>query len=271
MTPPRTRRSLFGLTSRLLAGGLLLFVLLPLATLLAAAAPTALVAALTDPQVLASLSLTLRAAAAATLLAALGGIPLAYLLARRRFTGQRLVEALVDLPVVVPHTAAGIALLLVFGRRGLLGEPLAALGLTFTDNALGVTLAMLFVSLPYLVNGSRAAFALIDPELELTALVEGASEWQAFRRVRGGGDYGVPSQDHAGAGVRALRGLRAGGGAAPGGPADRGDAAGLSGAAPAAPAGGGLATAETGRPVLRAVTVKVMTSPGRAFSAEALT
>jgi molybdate/tungstate transport system permease protein len=183
MTPPRTRRSLFGLTSRLLAGGLLLFVLLPLATLLAAAAPTALVAALTDPQVLASLSLTLRAAAAATLLAALGGIPLAYLLARRRFTGQRLVEALVDLPVVVPHTAAGIALLLVFGRRGLLGEPLAALGLTFTDNALGVTLAMLFVSLPYLVNGSRAAFALIDPELELTALVEGASEWQAFRLV----------------------------------------------------------------------------------------
>lgn len=166
------------------AGGLLVFfVLLPLGSTILAASPRALVETLADPQVLASLRLTFTAAALATLLAAVGGIPLAYLLARRRFPGKRLVEAIVDLPVVVPHTAAGIALLMVFGSRGLLGRPLATLGLFFTNNLPGIVTAMLFVSLPYLVNLSREAFALVDEELELIALVEGASEWQAFCKV----------------------------------------------------------------------------------------
>ena len=166
------------------AGGLLvLFVLLPLISAIVAASPRALVQTLADPQVQASLRLTFSAAAAATALAGLGGIPLAYLLARRRFPGKRLVEAIVDLPVVVPHTAAGIALLMVFGSRGLLGKPLTALGIFFTDNWLGIIVAMLFVSLPYLVNLSREAFALVDEELELIALVEGATEWQAFYLV----------------------------------------------------------------------------------------
>lgn len=177
----RPGRSLLFVLGFGVAGGLLvLFVLLPLGSTILAASPRALVEALTDPQVLASLRLTFTAAALATLLAAAGGIPLAYLLARRRFPGKRLVEAVVDLPVVVPHTAAGIALLMVFGSRGLLGKPLAALGLFFTNNLPGIVIAMLFVSLPYLVNLSREAFALVDEELELIALVEGASEWQAF-------------------------------------------------------------------------------------------
>ena len=166
------------------AGGLLvLFVLLPLVSAIAVATPQALIQTLADPQVQASLRLTFNAAAAATGIAGLGGIPLAYLLARRRFPGKRLVEAVVDLPIVVPHTAAGIALLMVFGSRGLLGKPLAALGVFFTNNWLGVIVAMLFVSLPYLVNLSREAFALVDEELELIALVEGATEWQAFYLV----------------------------------------------------------------------------------------
>ena len=124
--------------------------------------------------------LTFGAAAAATGLAIVGGVPLAYMLARNQFPGKRLVEAIVDLPIVVPHTAAGIALLMVFGSRGVLGQPLAALGIFFTDSPLGIIVAMLFVSLPYLVNMSREAFAMVDRELEMTALVEGASEWQAF-------------------------------------------------------------------------------------------
>jgi molybdate/tungstate transport system permease protein len=166
------------------AGGLLvLFVVLPLISALTAAAPQALVQTLADPQFQASIQLTFQAAAAATGIAALGGLPLAYLLARRRFPGKRLVEAVVDLPVVVPHTAAGIALLMVFGSRGWLGKPLAALGVFFTNEWLGIVVAMLFVSLPYLVNLSREAIALVDEELELMALVEGATEWQAFCRV----------------------------------------------------------------------------------------
>jgi molybdate/tungstate transport system permease protein len=177
------RSRAFSLAFSAAGGLLLLFVLLPLVSAVVAATPRALNQTLADPEVQASLRLTFGAAAAATALAVLGGVPLAYLLARRRFRGKRMVEALIDLPIVVPHTAAGIALLMVFGSQGLLGRPLATLGVFFTNNALGVIVAMLFVSLPYLVNLSREAIALVDEELELTALVEGATEFQAFYLV----------------------------------------------------------------------------------------
>ncbi|MGD0575941.1 MAG: ABC transporter permease subunit, partial [Anaerolineales bacterium] len=75
------------------------------------------------------------------------------------------------------------ALLLVFGGRGLLGQELSSLGVTFTDNLGGIVLAMLFVSLPFLVNLSREAFAQTDEELERIALTDGATPWQAFWRV----------------------------------------------------------------------------------------
>jgi molybdate/tungstate transport system permease protein len=164
-----------------LSGSLMvLFVFLPLASVLLSSGPQRLADSLGDPELAKSILLTFGAAAIATLLALVSGIPLAYLLARRRFWGKRWVEALVGLPVVVPHTAAGVALLLVFGRRGLVGGPLAGLGLTFTDNLAGIVVAMLFVSLPFLINSSRAAFALVEEELEWVAQVDGATPWQAF-------------------------------------------------------------------------------------------
>jgi len=86
----------------------------------------------------------------------------------------------INLPVVVPHTAAGIALLLVFGRQGLVGKFLYPLGVTFTDNLAGIVVAMLFVSVSFLVTASREAFAMVDKELELVAFSDGASPWQAF-------------------------------------------------------------------------------------------
>jgi molybdate/tungstate transport system permease protein len=136
--------------------------------------------ALTDPEVLRSVILTFSAAGIATVLALLGGVPLAYLLARRGFRGKRLIEAVVNLPVVIPHTAAGIALLMVFGRMGVIGRWLAPLGVVFTDSLGGIVVAMMFVSLPYLVNMSREAFALVDEELERVAKTDGAGPWQAF-------------------------------------------------------------------------------------------
>ncbi len=166
-----------------LGGLLLLFIILPLVTIFLDTAPAEFLWALTDREVLRSISLTFGAAAIATALAALTGIPLAYLLARRRFRGKRLVEALINLPVIIPHTAAGVALLLVFGRRGLLGSGLQPLGITFTDNLGGIVVGMLFVSLPFLVNLSRESFALVDNELELVAQTDGASRWQAFWHI----------------------------------------------------------------------------------------
>jgi len=162
---------------------LVVFVVLPLGGVLLAVSPHALIVALTDPETTGAITLTVVASAIATVLAILTGVPLALLLARRRFRGKRLVSALVDLPVVIPHTAAGIALLLVFGRTGVIGGSLAPLGLTFTETLAGVVVAMLFVSAPFLVNMSRDAFAVVDREVEQMAATDGASHWQVFRLV----------------------------------------------------------------------------------------
>lgn len=176
----RKRNQFFNIIFSALGGLLLLFIALPLISILLGTTLQTLWQALIDGEVFRSIILTFGAAAIATLLAVLTGVPLAFLLARRKFGGKRLVEALVNLPIVIPHTAAGIALLLVFGRRGLLGQWFTPLGVTFTDNFLGIVIAMLFVSLPFLVNLSRESFALVDKELELVALIDGASPWQAF-------------------------------------------------------------------------------------------
>ena len=101
---------------------LLLFVILPLLGTLVSTTPAALGTALADAQVMDALGLTFYSGAWATLLAMLTGVPLAYLLARYDFAGKRLVEGIVNLPIVVPHTAAGIALLMVFGRQAPIGQ-----------------------------------------------------------------------------------------------------------------------------------------------------
>ena len=115
----KRRNLFFNFVFSFLSGLLLLFIILPLLSTLLGTTPEGFWLALTDPEVLRSIGLTFSAAAAATVLALLTGVPLAYLLARRQFRGKRLIEALVNLPIVIPHTAAGVALLLVFGRRGL--------------------------------------------------------------------------------------------------------------------------------------------------------
>lgn len=162
---------------------LLLFVLVPLVATIFASSPSEFVEGVADKGVLSSLWLTFLAAFVATVIAFLLGVPLAYLLARREFWGKNLVQGIIDLPIIIPHTAAGIALLMVFGRRGLLGEPLASIGVFFTENFAGIVIAMLFVSLPFLVNTARETFALVDRRLEGVARTLGASPWSAFRRV----------------------------------------------------------------------------------------
>jgi len=169
----------FGLAGSLL----LLFVLLPLLSMLLGTQTAGVWETLGDVEVLAALGLTFYAAAWATLLALLTGVPLAYLLARHDFPGKAWVEGLINLPIVVPHTAAGIALLMVFGRQTMIGRLMEPIGLTFTDRVPGIVVGMLFVSLPFLVVTAREAFALVDPELEMVAATEGASRWQAFRYV----------------------------------------------------------------------------------------
>jgi len=165
-------------------GGLLIgFISIPLVRTLTATSFAGLLLAVQDSELQRSLAVTFGGAALATGIGLLTAVPLAYLLARRRFRSRGLVEAIVMLPVIVPHTAAGVALLLVFGRYGLMGQAFARLGVTFTDSLAGIVLAMLFVSAPFLVTASREAFSLVDTELERVAMSDGASSLQAFWHV----------------------------------------------------------------------------------------
>jgi len=138
---------------------------------------------LTSPTVLRALSLSLATATIAAVLALLLGTPLAYLLARRTFRGRRIVDTLVDLPMVLPPAVAGIALLLVFGRRGLLGVPLEAAGISIVFTPVAVVLAQLFVAAPFYIRSAAAGFAEIDGELEQAAALDGAGDFAVFRHV----------------------------------------------------------------------------------------
>jgi molybdate transport system permease protein len=103
------------------------------------------------------------------------GIPASFLLARRRFPGLRLVNALIDLPIVLPPAVAGIALLMAFGRKGLLGGWLADLGITVGFSTAAVVLAQCFVAAPLFIRAARVGFQMIDPDLEGAAALDGAS------------------------------------------------------------------------------------------------
>jgi molybdate/tungstate transport system permease protein len=162
---------------------LVLFIVGPLLRMLFFASPASLDAAVRDPEVQAAITLTVITATAATAIGAVLGVPLALLLARKTFPGRRMVQALIELPVVIPHPVAGMALLLFLGRRSVVGGALAELGLEMVSHVPGIVAAMLFVSAPILVSGAQEAFRGVDPRLERVARTLGDSPWRAFRRV----------------------------------------------------------------------------------------
>jgi molybdate/tungstate transport system permease protein len=136
-----------------------------------------------DAELRSALLLTAAAATSATFAVVLLGTPLAYLLARGRMPLGSLVAALVELPLIIPHPVAGIALLLVFGRGTPLGAALARAGLGVVGSPLGIGLAMLFVAAPLYVSGAREAIARVEPRYEDVARTLGDSPWRAARRV----------------------------------------------------------------------------------------
>ena len=168
-----------------LAGALvlLLFLALPLLAVLLRADPREVIARLGDRQVLDALRVSLFTALAATAVVVVLGTPLAYLLATRRFAGRGLIELLVDLPMVIPPTVAGFALLLAFGRMGLAGHALEALGVRLPFTTLGVIVAQVFMAAPFYVGAARAGFAGVDRRLLEAAATLRASESFAFARV----------------------------------------------------------------------------------------
>jgi molybdate/tungstate transport system permease protein len=161
----------------------LLFLVAPLAGLVGGGGVSGARLLFADAELRASLLLTIFAATLATVLGILGATPIAYLLARGRFRGRSLLSAILDLPLLIPHPVAGIALLLVLGRNTPLGSALWALGLQITGSVAGIVAAMLFVSAPLYVSAAREAFDRVDPRFEGVARTLGDTRWQALRRV----------------------------------------------------------------------------------------
>jgi molybdate transport system permease protein len=160
------------------------FLVLPLAGLLIRTPWASLPRRLTAPGVLDALRLSLVTATLATLACMIFGVPLAWLLARTSFPGRRLVRALVTVPLVLPPVVGGVALLLVFGRRGLLGGWLdSAFGITLPFTTAGVVLAEAFVAMPFLVISVEGALRAADTRYEEAAATLGARRWTTFRRV----------------------------------------------------------------------------------------
>ncbi|MFY1636354.1 ABC transporter permease [Solwaraspora sp. WMMB335] len=162
----------------------LAFLLLPLAGLLLRTPWAELPDRLAAPGVLAALRLSLFSATAATGLCLLLGVPLAWLLARTRFPGRGMVRALVTVPLVLPPVVGGVALLLVYGRRGLIGAWLdSTFGITLPFTTGAVVVAEAFVAMPFLIIAVEGALRAADPRYEEAAATLGASRWTTFRRV----------------------------------------------------------------------------------------
>jgi len=161
----------------------LLFLLGPIAGLVSMGGARGVASLGKDAELRGALLLTASTATIATALGIIGATPLAYLLARRSFRGRAIVSALMDLPLVIPHPVAGIALLLVLGRGSPVGGVLYGAGLRVAGSATGIVCAMLFVSAPLYVSAAREAFARVDARYESVARTLGDDAWRAFRRV----------------------------------------------------------------------------------------
>jgi molybdate/tungstate transport system permease protein len=175
--------ALLSVLAALFASLLLLFLAAPILRLVTEAGGEGIAKLGTDGELRRSLLLTGFTATVATLLGVLGGTPLAWLLARREFPGRAVLSALLDLPLLIPHPVAGIALLLLLGRDSAVGGAALDLGLRIVGTPIGIIAAMLFVSAPLFVSGAREAFAKVDARYEGVARTLGDPPWRAFRRV----------------------------------------------------------------------------------------
>lgn len=162
---------------------MLAFLLMPLLALVLRIAPAQFLANLTYPEVAQAIGLSVVTTALTTVLTVVCGSPVAYLLARRPFRGRTALDALIDLPMVLPPSVAGIALLVAFGRRGLLGHYFSALGIDIAFSQTAVVLAQMFVAAPFYIKAAAAGFASVDQELEHAAGLDGASPFQVFRYI----------------------------------------------------------------------------------------
>lgn len=177
-THPQQQRMLLALSLPMLA-----FISLPLLALLLRVSPAQLIENLQKPVVIQAIVLSLLTSLTATLVTILLGTPLALALAHGAYRTPRLVDTLVDLPIVLPPAVAGVALLVAYGRRGLFGGSFSALGIDIAFSTAAVVIAQVFISAPFYIKSARLGFAGINAELEQAAGLDGANPWQVFRFI----------------------------------------------------------------------------------------
>ncbi len=161
----------------------LLFIVVPLARTVVSPDGQQMWETLRDADVLRSVGLSMGASAMAALLALLFGTPLAYVLARKDFPGKKIVESLIDLPIMIPHPVIGIAFLTLAGRGNWFGRLLGSMGIEIMGTVTGITVVLFFVGLPFYINTAKAGFESVPPRLEKVSRSLGAGPGETFFRV----------------------------------------------------------------------------------------
>jgi molybdate transport system permease protein len=185
ISPNRHRRSVRWSTIGIVLASMpmLAFLMVPIIALILRVDPAAIGLNLANEETSQAIWLSITTTASSTLLGLLFGTPLAYLLARHRFRGRNILDTLIDLPMVLPPSVAGIALLIAFGRRGFIGAWLDEAGISIAFTSVAVVLAQTFVATPFYIKTAIGGFAGVDRELEQAANVDGASSWQIFTQI----------------------------------------------------------------------------------------
>lgn len=167
----------------LAAALLVAFIVIPLAGLFFHLTPADFVGALQTPAALQALGLSAITTLVSLAITILLGTPLAYVLARGTFPGRRILDAVVDLPIVVPPAVAGLALLLAFGRSGFFGPALSAFGIHLSFSTAAVVMAQIFVASPFYVRAARSGFAGVDRTLEAASATLGMGPLRTFWHI----------------------------------------------------------------------------------------
>jgi molybdate/tungstate transport system permease protein len=175
-------KSPFILASFVLGSLLVLFLVVPILSSLGNSV-AGIPKVLTDGRTLNAIGMSFYCAFLATVFMFILGVPFAYLFVRHSFPGKNLLDSLIDIPILIPHNTAGIALLFVLRPDTPLGSVFSMFGISFLDSVWGIVIAMAFVSAPFMVRSTQEAFLSIDPEMEKIGRSLGATRFKVFANV----------------------------------------------------------------------------------------
>jgi len=167
----------------LLSGVLFFLLFSPVLSLIGSSSLSGLLLALNNTEALTAIALTIYTSGLTALVAVLLGVPLGYLLGKYEFPGRSLIDSIIEIPLMIPHTVAGIALITIFGSAELVGAVFNGYGIKLTNNVLGIVLTLIFVSATYTVKQVEEAIRSLDPKLELVSRSLGASSTFTFVKL----------------------------------------------------------------------------------------